>query len=59
MTRGRQPGFISPHRKLTFAIAQEIRQRHAGGNGAFSMAKEYGVTHQVIYDILRNRSYFR
>jgi len=44
--------------KLTAAQAAEIRARRATGESGRALAKEFGVSEQMICDVYKNRSYF-
>ena len=47
-------------RKLTYEIAQEIRQRYAGGDiSQHELAQEYSVTQSVIWNILHRKIWVR
>lgn len=41
--------------KLTFEQAEEMRRRHAAGEGAYVLAREYGVSPVAVYAILEGR----
>lgn len=49
--------FRPPARKLSFEIAEEIRQRASTGESVASLAIEYEVARQTIYPILRGEIY--
>lgn len=46
-----------PSRKLTYAQAEEIRSRHAKGEGRTHLAKEYSVSIQIVHRVLLGVTY--
>lgn len=49
---------LRPNSKLTDRQAEEIKRKHTGGRGQpTALAKEYGVTHRTITNILRGRTF--
>lgn len=45
------------HRHLTFSQAQEIRERHANGESAGSLSKDYPLTRRNINRLLKGETY--
>lgn len=43
--------------KLGYADAERIRERHAAGESARTLAREYSISVSCLYDVLRRRSY--
>lgn len=43
--------------KLTAAAVRAIRARAAGGEGASSIARDYGVTHQAVWAVIRRKTW--
>lgn len=41
--------------KLTFQQAEDMRRRHAAGEGAYVLAHEYGVSAVAVYAVLEGR----
>jgi len=49
--------FSPPKRKLTYANAEQIRNRHRRGESVSSLSRDFGVARQTIHPILRNQIY--
>jgi hypothetical protein len=49
--------YSAPERKLSFDLAEEIRQRNEGGETAASLARHFGVSHPTIRAVLARRIY--
>lgn len=49
--KGRYP--VRPHWKLNYEIAQEIKRRKASGEKSIPLAKEYGVSRELVDMIAR------
>ncbi len=43
--------------KLTYTKAQEIRNRHAGGERQYKLAAEFGITVSTVNDIVHSKSW--
>ncbi len=50
-------GYEPPNRKLSFAKAEQIRDRHWNGDKVSSLARRYGVERQTIHRVLDSRIY--
>ena len=46
-----------PHAKLLDQQAEMIRQRYEQGTSQRQLAREYGVSHQVVFRIIWGQSY--
>jgi hypothetical protein len=49
--------YLSPHRKLSFELAEEIRHRFDEGESIASLARTYGVRPQTVRPLLRGELY--
>jgi DNA invertase Pin-like site-specific DNA recombinase len=55
VAKGRQPtnvGDHNPNRSLSAADVVAIRRRHASGETASGLAREYGISGKYVYKIL-------
>jgi hypothetical protein len=55
----REGGEGNPRARLTWAIVDEIRGRHAAGETQVALAKHFGVKQPQVSRIIRNQSWVR
>jgi hypothetical protein len=49
--------YVSPHHKLSFELAEEIRRHFDGGESIAALARTYGVRPQTVRPLLRGELY--
>lgn len=50
--------YTPPHYKLSYELAEAIRERYAAGETVSSLARSFGVTRQTIHPILKHEIYW-
>jgi hypothetical protein len=50
--------YVPPDYKLSYELAEKIRERHAAGETVSSLARSFGVARQTIHPILKREIYW-